>query len=79
MMKENNELMNPRAICTQHSGFEADIKNLKESDKDQWESMKEITRRLDSFSTRMNVTLGGVAVSCVLLAINILLMRSGGS
>jgi hypothetical protein len=70
-------MINNKDFCNKHSGHEAEIENLKRSDSDQWASMKEITQRLDSFSTRMNVTLGGVAVSCILLAVNIMLMRGG--
>lgn len=59
--------------CKLHSGFSAEITNLKDSNKELWAAYKSITDRIDSFSVRMNVTLGGVAVSCILLAINIFL------
>lgn len=68
---------NRTIVCIHHSGCITNIDNLKESDRQQWVTIEKIGDRLDSFSTRMNITLGGVAVSCILLAINILLMKGG--
>jgi len=72
-VKKNNRAV----VCIYHSGCISDITHLQDSDRMQWTNLDKISDRLDSFSTRMNVTLGGVAVSCILLAVNIILMRGG--
>lgn len=54
--------------CRDHSGCVADIEHLQESDKQQWEC-------LHSISARINVVLGGVAVSCIMLAINLIIKK----
>jgi hypothetical protein len=57
--------------CKEHTGCLADIKNLKDSDDRQWET-------IDAIRNRLNLVLGGVCVSCVLLVVNILIQRNGG-
>lgn len=61
--------------CDDHSGCLADIKNLKNSDKTQWEAIGKNRDRIDQIITRLNITLGGVVVACLMLIIDILIVR----
>jgi hypothetical protein len=54
--------------CKDHSGCLSDIKTLKESDRDQWDA-------INSMKARIDVVLGGVAMSCILLVINLITGR----
>ena len=54
--------------CKEHTGCLCDIQNLKISDDRQWEA-------IDAIRNRLNLVLGGVCVSCVLLVVNILIQR----
>lgn len=51
--------------CTEHSGCLARITNVEED-------IHDMKTRHDSIFTRLNIILGGIAVACVLLAVNIL-------
>ena len=62
--------------CGEHTGCLKDIAHLQNSDRDQWTSIGKNRDRIDSILTRVNITLGGVAVSCVLLAINLIITYS---
>lgn len=57
---------NEEPVCRDHSGCISDIVHLQRSDKLQWQF-------INSIHSRLNVLLGGVAVSCILLAINIVI------
>ena len=57
--------------CEDHTGCLKDISHLQESDRDQWTSIGKNRDRIDLILTRVNVTLGCVTVSCILLAINL--------
>jgi hypothetical protein len=57
-------------ICIQHSGCVADIRTLQESQKTQWDA-------IESIKNKVNMILGGVCVSCILLVINILITKVG--
>jgi len=58
--------------CVEHKGHEARIESLEHSDHDQWVKFDKLDEKFDSIFTRINVILGGIAVSCILLAINLL-------
>ena len=58
--------------CIEHTGCIARIANLETSDRDQWEGIKDMDKRMDAIGTRISVILGGIAVSCILLAINLI-------
>ena len=58
--------------CPDHTGCIRDISHLQESDRDQWTSIGKNRERIDTILSRVNITLGGVTVSCVLLVINLL-------
>lgn len=58
--------------CIEHTGCIARITNLETSDRDQWDGLKDMDKRMDAFSSRINAILAGVAVSCILLAINLI-------
>ena len=51
--------------CVEHSGLVARITNLEEE-------MNKETSRTDTIMSRLNVVLGGVAVSCILLVLNLI-------
>ena len=59
------------AKCIEHTGCIARITNLETSDRDQWAGIKDMGKRMDAIGARINVILGGIAVSCILLAINL--------
>jgi hypothetical protein len=63
--------------CSDHSGCIADIEHLKGTDKAQWETLSKQGDRIDAIMTRINVTLGGVTVSVILLAINLIMSLAG--
>lgn len=52
--------------CNEHSGCMTAIKNLEKTDDAQWKA-------IESIKSRINVVLGGVCMSCILLAINLLI------
>ena len=55
-------------ICKFHTGFDERIKHCETS-------IDCLGQRFDKMLTRLNVALGGVAVSCLLLVINLLVQR----
>ena len=60
--------------CQQHSGFESDIKNLKNSDIDQWQEIKKLQNRLPVWATLLISTLTfflGCALTYAALAVKI--------
>lgn len=59
-------------ICIEHTGCVARISNLEKTEAEQWREMKDMSDRMNGFSTRINIILGGVAVSCILLAVNLI-------
>ena len=52
--------------CNEHSGCMTAIKNLEKTDDAQWKA-------IESIKGRINVVLGGVCMSCILLALNLLI------
>ena len=64
-------MVNSNFSCTEHSGFVARIANLEASETKQWSQFNKVDARFNSMLTRINLTLGGIAVSCILLVINI--------
>lgn len=62
--------------CIEHTGCVARISNLEDSDKSQWSELKEAENRMNAISARINVILGSVVVSCILLVINLLIGKS---
>ena len=61
-------------FCKDHSGFKADIENLKKVNGDQWAKMDRQDDRINSIFSRLNITLGSAVVSAILLAINLVYM-----
>jgi len=58
-------------ICKAHSGCISDIDHLKSENLAQWKELSKVQEKQDQLLMRMNVLLGGIAVACVLLVINI--------
>ena len=67
--------MNENNTCKQHTGFEARIANTEKENKEQWEKMDAMDKKMDSIFTRLNIILGGVVVACIMLAINIAIAK----
>ncbi len=61
--------------CKEHSGCITDIANLKEDVLRHEKDIKTVNTKVDSKSekimSRLNVVLGGVVVSCIMLVIDI--------
>ena len=57
--------------CDEHSGNCKSILVLEQSDKNQWDKLSALDQRINGIMTRLNVTLGGLAVSLILLAVNL--------
>jgi len=70
--------MNENNTCKQHTGFEARISNTEKENKDQWEKMGIMDTRMDSIFTRLNIILGGIAIACIMLLINIIIIYPRG-
>ena len=62
---------NGEFICTEHSGFVAQIKNLEGENKTQWEKIDKMDDKINSIFTRINILLGGMVITCIMLVINI--------
>lgn len=62
--------------CIEHTGCIARIGSLEGSDEKQWDKFDDVEIRMNSIMARINVILGGVAVSCILLVINLLLGKA---
>ena len=61
-----------KETCHDHSGCLRDIANLNNDNKDQWEEIHRLACKMDKIFARINVMLGGIACSCILLVVNIL-------
>ena len=57
-------------ICKEHSGCIARIENIEKENVEQWNKMVRTDGRMDKIFMRINIILGGIAISCLLLAIN---------
>ena len=65
-MEKNN------SICKAHSGCISDIEHLKDDNEIQWKEFHKMSTRIDKIFNRINLILGGIVVSCVMLVINLL-------
>ena len=63
--------------CDDHSGCLADIRNLKDDQHSQWDCIRQIEIKMANIAGLLNKVLGGVAIACVLLAVNIVLGLAG--
>ena len=61
--------------CKEHSGFVARIGALETENTDQWGKFNTMDQRIDSIFTRLNIILGGMVVACIMLAINIIIIK----
>ena len=48
------------------------INNIEKENADQWGKMGKLDGRIDTVLTRINIILGSVAASCILLALNLM-------
>jgi len=64
--------------CKFHDGIEREIDHLKLTDQSQWVKIGNIDERMNAIMSRLNITLGGVAVSCALLGLNLIVMLMKG-
>jgi hypothetical protein len=58
--------------CTEHSGFKARIVNLEKVNDSQWEEINKMDQKIDKIFSKINVVLVGLAISSILLAVNII-------
>jgi len=65
--------MTTNGICKEHSGCMARIENNEKDIGDQWGKMSDLDKRINTIFTRLNITLGGVVVMAIALAVNSLL------
>ena len=66
-------------VCELHSGMETEIKNLKESDKQQWQAIQELQNRLPVWATVVISTLTffcGAAMTYAALVVKISQVRT---
>lgn len=59
-------------ICADHSGCLERLNYLEGNEKELWTAMHKQEDRINSIFMRLNITICGVAVSCILLALNLL-------
>ena len=59
-------------LCIEHTGCMARIKNIEKENKDQWAKMSKLDDRIDTILTRVNIILGSIAASCILLVLNLI-------
>jgi hypothetical protein len=57
--------------CVEHSGCIARIGTLEKTEREQWAAIDKQGDKVESIVARLNVVLGGVAVSCILLVVDI--------
>ena len=57
--------------CLEHSGCISDIENLKTENASQWDELMIQRAKMDSIMTRINLVLGGIIVSLILLVLNL--------
>ena len=58
--------------CVEHTGCVARIGNLEHDGEVQWSAIRKHDDRIDSIIAKLNVSLGGIAVSCILLIANLI-------
>ena len=64
--------------CKEHTGCIARIDNIEVVNAGQWTKMGKMDARMNTILTRINIILGGIAASCVLLVINLVSKVAGG-
>ena len=67
-----NQAATNNSICKAHSGCIADIEHLQGDNEKQWKELTKMNNRVDKIFNRINLILGGIVVSCVMLVINLL-------
>jgi len=60
-------------VCLDHSGLKNRINNLEEANVSQWTEIGKTDDKVNNIMLRLNVVLGGVAVTCVMLCVNLIL------
>lgn len=69
--------MASRELCSEHTGLVERMNALEKENDAQWKKLRIHDNRIDGMITRINIALGGIAASCILLAINIWLNSKG--
>jgi hypothetical protein len=59
-------------VCHEHSGCLKDIDNLKIETRTQWEQLSKTNQKVDDIMTRLNMILGALVVSALMLAANLI-------
>ena len=63
------------AICTNHSGIEARMENLENSDKDQWDAIQNLRNKYDGVLIRTNAILATGLISLGVLILQFLFKK----
>lgn len=58
-------------LCHEHSGCVTDIENLKDSNSKLWDEISTVRNKVDTIMVRLNVILGCIVVSVIMLAVNL--------
>jgi len=66
------------SFCKMHEGHEERIKTLEDFRVITRDDMKEQRKRVDGIFTRLNIMIGSLALSCVLLLLNLIAKGLGG-
>lgn len=67
----------PIDVIKDLSDCKARVVNIERENTDQWGKMDKLGTRIDTILNRINIVLGGIAASCVLLALNLMIRLIG--
>lgn len=59
-------------VCHEHSGCLTSINNLKCDNIKQWKAIEDMDKRMDNIFSRLNIILGGIIVSIIMLLADVL-------
>lgn len=61
--------------CHEHSGCISDINNLKSENSDIWREINSMRDKTDGIMVKLNVLLGGLAISLIMLVFDLITKR----
>jgi len=59
-------------VCPEHSGMASSIKSLRHCTDKQRETIKDLEAKVDGIMSRLNIILGGIVVSIIMLFLNLI-------
>lgn len=69
--------MTEEKVCPEHSGVVADIRSLRFCTTSQRKELGVIRTKVDKMMSRLNVILGGIVVSIIMLLLDIIINKIG--